>query len=334
MSQRVIAHLSALAGLAVLVGLVVYAGAPDVLAGLATGGWGLLWLVPLHLVREVCNAIAWRALLRFRIPDELPPLTVLTWISAVRGSVNELLPVARIGGQVVGIRLLVLHGVGRAIAAASVLVQVTLLLFAQCLYILAGVALLGYGTGVTALGHGVLAGVAAVLLVLAALLLLQRYGQPFARLRALVVRLGASHKRLSTAVGAQCLDGEVEHLYTAPRSWVPALLWQLAGLGVQAAEVWLAMTLIGHPVTVAEAFMLESLNRALRSVGFFVPANLGVQEAGYVVVGHVLGLSSDVALALALAERLRMLGFGVPFLLSWQLTEGRRLRARHRPNEG
>jgi hypothetical protein len=56
---------------------------------------------------------------------------------------------------------------------------------------------------------------------------------------------------------------------------------------------------------------------------FIVPAGLGVQEVGLIAVGHVLGIGSDVAIALSLAKRMTRIVFGVPALLAWQWRVGR-----------
>jgi len=91
-------------------------------------------------------------------------------------------------------------------------------------------------------------------------------------------------------------------------------------------EIWFALRLFGHPVSVADALILESMCQALRGVAFLVPAGLGVQEAGLVIFGHVLGISSELALAVSLAKRMREVLSGLPALASWQWFEARRLR--------
>ena len=52
---------------------------------------------------------------------------------------------------------------------------------------------------------------------------------------------------------------------------------------------------------------------------FAVPGALGVQEGGYVMLGRVVGLGPETALALSLAKRVRELVLGVPGLIAWQL---------------
>jgi hypothetical protein len=71
--------------------------------------------------------------------------------------------------------------------------------------------------------------------------------------------------------------------------------------------------------------MLESLIQAVRSAAFFMPGALGVQEGGLILLGAVVGLGPEVALALSLIKRIRELAVGLPALLAWQMVEGRRL---------
>ena len=54
---------------------------------------------------------------------------------------------------------------------------------------------------------------------------------------------------------------------------------------------------------------------------FLVPAALGVQEGGYLVVGAWLGIPAEAALALAMIRRAREVAIGVPGLLLWQASE-------------
>jgi uncharacterized membrane protein YbhN (UPF0104 family) len=92
-------------------------------------------------------------------------------------------------------------------------------------------------------------------------------------------------------------------------------------------EIWFALRLFGHPVSVGAAIALESMTQAVRHFAFIVPAGIGVQEAGLVLFGHVLGIGSELALAVSMAKRMREVLCGLPPLLSWQWLEGRRLRA-------
>ena len=97
----------------------------------------------------------------------------------------------------------------------------------------------------------------------------------------------------------------------------------------KAGEIWLALWLMGHPVSLVEALILESLTQAVRAAAFMVPGGVGVQEGGLVLIGSVLGLSPGLSLALSLAKRFRELILGLPGLIGWQLLE-----RRHRKKSG
>jgi hypothetical protein len=71
--------------------------------------------------------------------------------------------------------------------------------------------------------------------------------------------------------------------------------------------------------------IIESLGQALRAVGFAIPASLGVQEGGYVLICGLLGISPQAAIELSLLKRIREVALGIPALIAWQVIESRRL---------
>src|ERR1700722_20497065 len=155
---RVVIWLAGGAGLLVAIALLLRSGLADILRVIDIAGWRLLWLVPLHLVPLSCYGCAWRSLL----DDESAPSRVyLTWAAVVREAVGVLLPVARVGGEVVGARLLIRRGLSGTTAGASVVVELMLTVVAQLLFAITGfVLLLGYPT-VGQVGRVVALGLAA-----------------------------------------------------------------------------------------------------------------------------------------------------------------------------
>jgi uncharacterized membrane protein YbhN (UPF0104 family) len=94
--------------------------------------------------------------------------------------------------------------------------------------------------------------------------------------------------------------------------------------------VWLACWLLGHPIGLVEALLLKSLTFTIAEVAFVIPNAYGVQEGAFIMVGALLGLPPDFALAVSLAVRIRELVIDVPGLICWQLIEGRSLLSRAR----
>ena len=90
---------------------------------------------------------------------------------------------------------------------------------------------------------------------------------------------------------------------------------------IGAAETWLILTLMGVPIGPGQALAIDSLVVGLRTFGFLVPAAAGVQEASYVVVCALFGLSPATAVAVSLARRARDWVLGIPTLAAWQYLE-------------
>jgi putative membrane protein len=315
--MKVVIRVALILGLGVMIVLVTREGVQAILSLLSRAGWVLLLLVPLRALPLLLDVLGWRVLIPGR-----SRLSVLFFIACIREAVNRLLPVAGVGGELVGIRLLARQGVDGASAAASVIVELAVTLATQYLFVVAGVVCLLRLTDAMRLSGGLLLGLGAGLLMLATFVALLRNGAIFSRLERIAERL----LRLDTQVlwqGAR-LDAAIRELFAAHARLARTLLWQFAGLVVGCTETWFALRWLGHPVGFAAAMVLESLTQAARHLFFFVPAGLGVQEAGLIGVGHVLGIGRDVAIALSLAKRMREILFGLPALAAWQWIEGRR----------
>jgi putative membrane protein len=305
--------------------LVVHQGAGEVVHVISQAGFGLLWLVPFHILPLLLDAQGWRVLLAPRDPQGKSRLPFLLWVATVREAVNRLLPTANVGGEIVGIRLVKwrLPDSGPAIVA-SVIIEVLLTLVNQYIFTALGIVLLVAATQATEQTWTILAGLALSLPLPILLGALLRYGKIFERMEKFAERmLGNS---LATLIGGSGLDEEIRSLYSRHGRLMLALLWQLSGYVLGAFETWLALALLGHPVSAWAAIAMEATAQAVRHIIFVVPAGVGIQEAGLVLFGQIVGIDSNVALSLSLAKRMREVLFGVPALLSWQFLEARRLR--------
>jgi len=306
-------------GIALLIGLVWHNGVDEVLRPLEKAGASLLWLVPFHALPLLLDAQGWRALLGARAP-----LPLLWWIATVREAVARLLPVASIGGEVVGIRLAARWLPDASMVTASVIVEVLVTIAVQYAFSALGlVMMLAAASGAHA--SNALLPLGAALLLSAPLpviwgLLLRRGGffdkiERFAR-----QILGPEHRFLAKVNGAR-LDADIDTLLRRPRALAAAFAWQFAGYVLGTLETWWALRWLGHPVSPGAALAIEASTQAIRHAAFFVPAGLGVQEAAVMMLGQWLGVGSEVALSLALVKRMREVVFGVLALASWQVVE-------------
>jgi putative membrane protein len=317
-----VAVIATLLGLLLLIGLVIHEGVDDVAAVIGAAGFALLWLVPLHVVPLVFDARGWQTLLDRRRAS----LSYLTWIAAVREAVNRLLPAANIGGELVGIRLASRVIPEAGIVTASVIVEVLVTLCAQYLLCALGVVLTIVAVARVPEENALIVALLLSLPVPLLLLWALREGELFSRIESFAKRLvGASNATLAGFDG-QLLDITLRALLKQHVRLFKVLLWQLGGMALGTLETWLALFLLGHPVGFIAAFAIEALSVAIRSVVFFVPSGLGVQEAGILMLAQLFGVGPDVALSLALVKRMREVLFGVPALLSWQWFEALQLK--------
>jgi hypothetical protein len=153
--------------------------------------------------------------------------------------------------------------------------------------------------------------------------LLLRYGSVFARLQGLLRPLVGE---TALSQGAAALDSALQASLRRPGPLLATGALQFAAFVSGSLEVWFALRLFRHPVSINAALILESMTQALRHLAFFVPGALGVQEAALLLFGRLLGIDGELALAVSMAKRLRELLCALPSLASWQWAEVRRLR--------
>jgi putative membrane protein len=303
------------AGLLLFVALVVRQGVDEVVSAVAVAGSGLLVVALFHVVSMLPHALGWRVLIARGQQPLVGTMLFGRWIGE---SVNSLLPVMQVGGNVAKARFLARRGVPGEAAAASVVVDVTLVVFTQIVFTLLGIALLFTHLRGAHVALVAAAGAAFMASLLGGFFLAQRRGI-FAILTRFAGRVARGVDLGALSVEASTIDAAVARLWRERTALARASAWHLAAWVVGAGEIWLALHYLGHPVDVRTAVLIESLVQAVRTGAFAVPGALGVQEGGYLLLGGALGLAPDTCLALSLTRRVRDLVLGLPGLLAWQI---------------
>jgi putative membrane protein len=252
------------------------------------------------------------------------PISRLCWIAWIRQAVGRLMPVAGIGGELVGIRLLVQGGVQPAQAVASVVVEVFTTLVGQFFFVIVGLIGALQLTGARSFEKGLLLGLAACLPMMALTLLLLRRGLIFGRLHRIALGLIGRDPKLASFKTSDAIDAAIIALCNDPRRLTLSTALQLLGMLLGCLEIWAAFNILGGEVSLLNALIVESLNQTAKHVMFFIPGALGVQELTFMAISPVIGVNVDVALAASLAKRAVDVVIGAPALISWQWAEGRR----------
>ncbi len=315
--MKLLTLIGAALGTGLTVWLLARFGLGHVLELLHQAGWGIVLVIAFHLLQVLFSAAGWRA-----IAGEAPPrpslagFFVLRW---VREGVNNLLPVAQVGGEFVVARLLARRGMTLTRATACTICDLSIEMVTQILFTIAGLLTLLALLGRSQVTDEVVGGIA-----VACLAALGFVGAQLLGLAGLVER---GLTRLAGALGWHGmgelvgLQQAITSLYRSPRNLSLALLHQSVSWLLGSVEVCLALHFLGHDASLGEGLVIESLAQAVKAASFIVPGALGISEGGFVVVGALFGLPPAVSIALALIKRLREIALGLPSLAAWQWLE-------------
>jgi len=319
---RVTIYLLGLAGGALFTVLLIREGAAKVLDAFVTPEWVIAGIVAYHSVPLFLDAIAWWVLFP---KSNRPPLLQLFWMRWIGESVSTLVPSAAVGGDIVRARLAAIKGAPVAIAAGTVIVDITLGIFATAGFTVLGLLLLVHVTGQTSFVRPTSIGIVIGLVAFVGFYFAQRRGM-FGFVGRLIARLASSAEWQSLVQQqGDLLDQTVRSLYARRHGLVACCAWTIFSFVAAAGEIWIALYGMDLPASFLNALILQSMAFTIRSAAFAVPGGIGVQEGGYVFVGGLLGIPGESAFALSLITRLRELGLGIPGLITWQFIEGRRL---------
>ncbi|MFN0245309.1 MAG: flippase-like domain-containing protein [Kofleriaceae bacterium] len=276
------------------------------------------------------DALAWRGLL-------VAAGQRVTWqrLFAVRFATEAVLMTVP-GGSLVGeslkpILLARTAGVPASATVATIGVKRCLLGIAQAAY-LAIAIVLGYSVLVAAspnvVGSNALPWIATVVavglaVVCGAVLVMFGHVQLVARIHGVMVRMPS--RRVREAVerwraGFEATDASSSALVRDRKALVVAWTLLLVAWIAETAETYVLLRLVGVDLDPLAVLAIEATMVFARNAAFFVPAGLGVQDAGYLAFLGAVGVASPAATAFVVVKRAKELvwvciGYAVLFLL-------------------
>jgi putative membrane protein len=308
-TRRTTDAVAALVGVGFIAWLLWDTGLEAVGQSFARMGWGLLLALVPYTLASLCDTKGWHLILR-QISLAKVPFGRLWMVRLAGEAVNSAAPTG-VGGEPVKVVMLRDDGIAGSDAAASVVVSRTSLVVGQSLLVTIGVCLLllRFGRPWSA------AAALAVLLTLAllfglALVRLQQMGPVRSGTRV----LGGFLPRLATRFGERLvvIDDRLSSFYARHRgTFFVACGWHLLSWLVTAAEVWVFFQLLGEPVSVRDALIIDGLAQPVRASAIVIPGALGAQEGAGVALCAWLGIAREPAIALWLARRVREIIFDV-----------------------
>jgi lysylphosphatidylglycerol synthase-like protein len=319
--SRLLAVISALMGVALFIYVIKKTGLSEIASNLRAVGAGFLLILAVSSTRYLSRSLAW---LRCMNPEERRVGFWALWRARLAGeAVGDLTfgPVVAEPMRLIalGDRLSLSSGIS-SLAVENIAYSVS-----SCLMVMAGaVALLaGFGLNGSMRTSALIALAVVVALVaapVAAISLRWKIGSGLlSALTGLVARDETRRGRIEAKINyLRELEDYVFDFYAKrPRDFFILVLCHAAFHLAGALEIYLTLRLMGLGVNFFAAGAFEAVNRAINIAFVFVPALVGVDEAGTGALVKAAGFDFDYGVTLALIRKIRMffwIGIGLIFL--------------------
>lgn len=291
------------AGIVLFLVLLYRLGVGTVWENLLLIGWGFAPILGQEIGAIVANTLGWRW--AFPPPRESIALWPLTEARLAGDAINNLTPTATMGGEVIRARMLA-ETLDSNVVWASVVIAKISQAASQIVFILAGLLLvLGSTPLPPALERGLLIGLGLIATGVAVAVVLQRRGM-FVFAIELARRVGLPvpdhfDERFRK------LDAEVARFYQDPRAFLASLGYFFVGWVCGVVEIYLILYFLGVGADWHRALTIEILSTSIDAILFFIPAKVGTQEGGKVLIFSILQLDPAKGFALGIARRIREL---------------------------
>ncbi len=293
----------------VFLGWLVFRIGPDtVLPSLAEVGWGFALIVAFFGISVLANTASLRCMLPE--PGRRMPLRTLAPVLVAGDAVNAVTPTATVAGGLLRVSLLT-PGITTPGALAAVGLAAMTQFVAQVLFVLSGLPAALTQISDTRLRSGLMILSAVLVFLLCAVLFLAWSPAAWRTLESLLCRFGlfrrwwASGGARLRSFGSQMLAS----LRSRPADFARSVFFAYIGWFWGVVETFLILRMLKSPVDWRRAFSIETLAVTIEGILFFVPAKMGTQEGGKVLIFKAMGLDPARGLALGLVRRVRELAW-------------------------
>ena len=290
-------------------------------------GWGIFFVLAVYWVGFVVDTLAWQ----FTLPStrfNFHWLHNLWKVRMVGAAFGKMLPFSAFGGAPIKGYILKSHyGIDYKEGAASIILVESTHLISMVFFMASGVFLILFDSNLPQSYHTFSAiSLSALTVGIFAFYIFQRlkitsFAGGWISQRPLGRRL---EKFLSHL---QDFDERLVQFYTRQRSrFFGALGLNLLNWYLGALEIYVTLYFLGHPVSIVESIILETLVGLVRAGTFFIPATLGTQEAAFLLATGAITGQPALGVATALMRRVReivwlILGFAIGWQYSTNASE-------------
>jgi glycosyltransferase 2 family protein len=261
---------------------------------------GFATLLCIYPVAIWLDALTWQPY--FRMIKKDWQWTLQLWkVQVVADAVQYITPLGAAGSEAT--KALILnrkHGIGYSDAAASLVSLQLLLAVAQLPFVFIGMAVMlqknilppQWRTGLI---------LATSVITLFMLMLMLAVHKRWLR------RLLDTFKPSRLRDGLTNVEEQLSTILSNPKRFCVTLAFAFANWACFAIEMWAIAYLLGHPISLADAWAIETLVSLARAATFFIPAHLGAQDGATSFAFKIFYSDPTLGLAVALLRRAREL---------------------------
>ena len=278
----------------------------------------LFFLVIAHIPTIYFDSYAWLVLMtKNRL--SYSSAFLITWISQTSG---KIFPTGNIAGELIRVYLAKKSGQTFSYASTTVLVDLFIATISLLIFGMLSFILILFKDSNLILNNGFSYFILSMLLISLAtslFVVIIRKRVLYASLKKFPFNnfLRLDRRKITSILR---LDYSLFRLSQEKRVLLQSLILRLFGWLAGAIEIYVFLLIIDVEANFIDVIIIESITAIIRSIAFFIPAGLGVQELAFVMVGEILGFSYVTSFSIALGRRLREIMVGIPAILYWYLS--------------
>lgn len=304
--MRYVKFLYLLVGLAILAVVAGNIDLAEVVARVAQVGWGMGVILGIYFLAFAIDSFTWQMAL-VSVPLDAVWL-YRTWKARMVGEVfNSVIPAGGMGGEPVkAVLLKKYYGVGYREGAASLILGKTINMISLAIFLAAGFTLM-WASPAMPTSYKVVAvmGLGAFVLGIVLFYAIQRF-KVTSITGAWIGRWRPAGRINDILHHIRDMDERLVEFYTRHRGrFAGAVALALVNWLLGVLEIFYTMAFLGHPVSLADAWIIEAAAQLVRTGTFFIPASIGAQEGIFVVIGSVMTGSPALGGAVAVVRRFR-----------------------------
>lgn len=295
-----------LVGVGLFVFVLSHTDIPSVWSQLKEIGWGILVILVVYKVAFIVDTFAWQ----FTLPSTQRTkrwLYDLWKVRMVGAAFAKMMPFSSWGGVPIKGYILKHHyGVRYREGAASMILAETTHMLSLVLFVATGVLLILFTSDLPDSYHlFAILSLAALTTGIFLFYAIQRY-----KITSLTGTWLSQYKvgqRLEKFIHQiHDMDERLVQFYTRDKGcFLTATFLNLVNWYLGALEIYVIFYFLGHPITIVEAVILETLVELVRAGTFFIPAGLGSQEAVFMIATEAIAGQPTLGVAAALIRRVR-----------------------------